>query len=199
MLPAPPSMRKESQSMFVHGLGTAHPERRYTKAECWDAFQTSPWFEQLDRRSRAIAQTVLLGDNGIEARRLAVSSLADVFEIDPDTLHARFLEHAPQARGRSRGEGAARGGPRDGRGRGYRREHVHGLSLPRACRATSSSGSACRATCARSTSSATAARRRCRIGNSPTRCSSRGGAATSSRSASSSAARRCISTTTPAC
>ena len=82
--------------MFVHGLGTAHPARRYTKADCWDAFQTSTWFGKLDRRSRALAQTVLLGENGIEARRLAVSSLADAFEIDPDTLHARFLEHAPK-------------------------------------------------------------------------------------------------------
>ena len=82
--------------MFVHGLGTAHPARRYTKADCWDAFQTSPWFAKLDRRSRALAQTVLLGENGIEARRLAVSRLADAFEIDPDTLHARFLKHAPK-------------------------------------------------------------------------------------------------------
>jgi alkylresorcinol/alkylpyrone synthase len=82
--------------MFVHGLGTAHPARRYTKADCWDAFQTSAWFEKLDRRSRALAQTVLLGENGIEARRLAVPRLADAFEIDPDTLHARFVEHAPK-------------------------------------------------------------------------------------------------------
>src|SRR5881394_444396 len=82
--------------MFVHGLGTAYPARRYTKADCWDAFQTSEWFEKLDRRSRAIAQTVLLGDNGIEARRLALASLDEVFEIDPDTLHARFIENAPK-------------------------------------------------------------------------------------------------------
>jgi alkylresorcinol/alkylpyrone synthase len=82
--------------MFVHGLGTAHPARRYTKADCWDAFQTSHWFEKLDRRSRALAQAVLLGENGIEARRLAVANLDDVFEIDPDTLHARFVEHAPR-------------------------------------------------------------------------------------------------------
>jgi alkylresorcinol/alkylpyrone synthase len=82
--------------MFVHGLGTAHPARRYTKADCWDAFQASPWFGKLDRRSRAIAQTVLTSDNGIEARRLALASLDEVFEIDPDTLHARFIEHAPK-------------------------------------------------------------------------------------------------------
>jgi alkylresorcinol/alkylpyrone synthase len=82
--------------MFLRGLGTAHPERRYTKADCWDKFQKSPWFEKLDRRARTITELVLRGDNGIEARRLALESLDDVFKIDPDTLHARFLEHAPR-------------------------------------------------------------------------------------------------------
>ena len=81
--------------MYLAGLGTATPEQRYTKAECWDAFQVSAWFERLDRRARIIAERVLLRDNGIEARRLAVASLQEVFAIDPDTLHARFLCHAP--------------------------------------------------------------------------------------------------------
>ena len=81
--------------MFLAGLGTATPEQRYTKAECWDAFKDSAWFERLDRRARTIAELVLLRDNGIEARRLAVGSLQEVFAIDPDTLHARFVSHAP--------------------------------------------------------------------------------------------------------
>ena len=38
---------------------------------------------------------MLLHDNGIEARRLALTSLDEVFQIDPDTLHSRFLTHAP--------------------------------------------------------------------------------------------------------
>jgi alkylresorcinol/alkylpyrone synthase len=82
--------------MYLRGLGTAHPERRYTKADCWESFQKSAWFEQLDRRSRTIAEMVLRGDNGIEARRLALASLDEVFQIDPDTLHARFIAHAPR-------------------------------------------------------------------------------------------------------
>ncbi|MBA3564759.1 MAG: stilbene synthase [Gammaproteobacteria bacterium] len=81
--------------MFLRGLGTAHPPHRYTKADCWEAFKASLWFERLDRRSRAITETVLLRDNGIEARWLALESLDEVFAIDPDTLHARFLAHAP--------------------------------------------------------------------------------------------------------
>ena len=81
--------------MYIVGLGTAHPEWRYTKADCWDSFKVSPWFDLLDRRARMVTELVLSRDNGIEARRLAVESLEDVFSIDPDTLHARFQTHAP--------------------------------------------------------------------------------------------------------
>ena len=81
--------------MFVNGLGTANPPRRYSKAECWEAFKTSEWFRRLNLRSHMIAETVLNKDNGIESRSLAVASLDEVFIIDPDTLHSRFLANAP--------------------------------------------------------------------------------------------------------
>jgi predicted naringenin-chalcone synthase len=81
--------------MFIDGIGTATPPARYTKAECLDAFQRSEWFARLDTRSHLIARTVLQRDNGIEARRLALGSLDEVFTIDPDTLDRRFLAHAP--------------------------------------------------------------------------------------------------------
>lgn len=81
--------------MFFSGIGTATPPRRYTKAECWNAFLASDWFLRLDRRSHALAEAVLLRDNGITARRLALDSLAEVFAIDPDTLQRRFTKHAP--------------------------------------------------------------------------------------------------------
>jgi len=81
--------------MFFTGTGTATPAHRYTKAECLDALRNSDWFERLDARAHLVARTVLQRDNGIEARHLAVDSLADVFSIDPDTLARRFLLHAP--------------------------------------------------------------------------------------------------------
>ena len=81
--------------MFVNGLGTANPPRRYGKSECWEAFKTSEWFKKLDRRAHMIAETVLTKDNGIESRSLALASLSEVFQIDPDTLHGRFLANAP--------------------------------------------------------------------------------------------------------
>lgn len=81
--------------MHITGVGTAHPEARYTKAECLLAFEQSDWFTRLDSRAHFIARTVLQRDNGIDARRLAVDTLADVFTIDPDTLSRRFLKHAP--------------------------------------------------------------------------------------------------------
>jgi len=82
--------------MFLNAIGTAVPERRYTKADCWDAFASSAWFDRLDARSRALARIVLTRNNGIEARHLAVASLDEVFQIDPDTLHRRFAAHAPR-------------------------------------------------------------------------------------------------------
>ncbi len=72
--------------MYLNGIGTATPPSRYTKLECWEAFRRSEWFERLSERTRALARAVLLGENGMEARRLAVTSLAEVFRIDPDTL-----------------------------------------------------------------------------------------------------------------
>ncbi|MEO8307845.1 MAG: 3-oxoacyl-[acyl-carrier-protein] synthase III C-terminal domain-containing protein [Pseudomonadota bacterium] len=82
--------------MFLNALGTALPEKSYSKAQCWDAFEGSEWFKRLNARSRIIANTVLRRDNGIETRWLAVQSLDEAFVIDPDTLHRRFATHAPR-------------------------------------------------------------------------------------------------------
>ena len=81
--------------MFFRGIGSATPATRYTKAECLAAFEQSDWFTRLDARSHWIARSVLQRDNGIDARWLAVDQLADVFNIDPDTLARRFEAHAP--------------------------------------------------------------------------------------------------------
>jgi len=82
--------------MYLNGIGTATPPARYTKAQCWEALQRSPWYPRLDSRSIALVRLILRGDNGIEARRLALDDLDQVFTIDPDTLHRRFSSHAPE-------------------------------------------------------------------------------------------------------
>jgi predicted naringenin-chalcone synthase len=87
--------------MYVNGIGTAAPPSRYTKLDCWEAFRRSEWFERLQERTRALARAILLGENGMEARRLAVSSLDEAFRIDPDTLQRRFLATAPQLAARA--------------------------------------------------------------------------------------------------
>ena len=80
---------------FIRSVATSVPPNRFTKAECLAAFESSDWFGRLDRRSHIIARTVLQRDNGIDARRLAVDRLEEVFQIDPDTLSERFLRNAP--------------------------------------------------------------------------------------------------------
>lgn len=68
---------------------------RFTKADCLEAFQQSDWYARLDARAHYITRTILQRDNGIETRRLAVNSLAEVFDINPNTLAERFITHAP--------------------------------------------------------------------------------------------------------
>jgi predicted naringenin-chalcone synthase len=82
--------------MYLSSLATAVPGRRYTRADCWDAFTKSDWFGRLGDRSRMLARHVLTRDNGMESRWLAVDSLAEVFTIDAETLQRRFTEHAPK-------------------------------------------------------------------------------------------------------
>ena len=81
--------------MFIIGLGTATPHRHYRQIECWQALRAAVQFPQLDSRSRAVLRKVLLGDNGIDARHLALEPLSDAFDLTPDALHARFARNAP--------------------------------------------------------------------------------------------------------
>jgi alkylresorcinol/alkylpyrone synthase len=81
--------------MYIHSLGTAVPDTRYSQADCWTALQASRKFEALGAPSRALLQRVLCGDSGIRTRHLALRSLDEAFEIDADVLHRRFLVHAP--------------------------------------------------------------------------------------------------------
>jgi len=81
--------------MLIVGLGTAAPPQRYAQKDCWNAVQLTGHFQKFSSRSRAILKKILSGQNGIITRHLALDKLADVFEIDPDTLHARFLQNAP--------------------------------------------------------------------------------------------------------
>ena len=81
--------------MHVVGIGTAAPARRYEQSECFDALRNSKQFSKLSSRSRAILKKVLNGDNGIASRHLALDPLEEVFDLTPDSLHARFVRHAP--------------------------------------------------------------------------------------------------------
>src|ERR1051325_7789309 len=81
--------------MFIVGAGSATPPNRFTQAQCWDALVASKEFPALPGRSKAILKKVLLGENGIETRHLAFDRLEEAFAIDPDTLHRRFVKHAP--------------------------------------------------------------------------------------------------------
>src|SRR6266511_1794034 len=81
--------------MFITGVGIATPARSYAQRECWEALQSAEPFLQLTSRSRAILKKVLLGENGIATRYLALEPLTEAFTLTPDALHLRFAKHAP--------------------------------------------------------------------------------------------------------
>ena len=81
--------------MFIIGIGTATPSQRYTQVECWQAAQHTARFQKLSARSKAILKKVLTGENGIATRHFALDKLEHVFDMNPDALHARFLNAAP--------------------------------------------------------------------------------------------------------
>src|SRR6266850_422618 len=56
-IPGRPGLRPSSglsSGMYITGLGTATPSRRYLQKECWDAVRSAKQFCQLTSRSRAI-------------------------------------------------------------------------------------------------------------------------------------------------
>jgi polyketide synthase Type III len=81
--------------MFITGLGTANPPHRYKQSDCWEAFQSSNEFVKLTNRSRTILRKVLVGNNGIATRHLALPSLKEAFNFSPDILQTRFAKNAP--------------------------------------------------------------------------------------------------------
>lgn len=81
--------------MYLTGLGTAVPPRRFTQAECLAALQHAPQFPRLNARSQALLRKVLSAENGIATRHLAVTELTEAFNLTPDALNARFTRHAP--------------------------------------------------------------------------------------------------------
>jgi predicted naringenin-chalcone synthase len=76
--------------MYLNGLATAVPPRRFTQAECWTALQQSPQFPQLNPRAHTVLRKVLSGDNGIATRHLAVAELGEAFMSASPTTHPRW-------------------------------------------------------------------------------------------------------------
>lgn len=81
--------------MFIIGIGTATPSRRYSQTDCWQTVQRCPRFHELNSRSKAILKKVLTGENGIATRHFALEKLEEAFELNPDALHERFVKNAP--------------------------------------------------------------------------------------------------------
>jgi alkylresorcinol/alkylpyrone synthase len=81
--------------MFIIGIGTATPPYKYRQADCWQSLKQSAPFEKLNPRSKALLKKVLSGKNGIATRHFVLKTIEEVFELNPDALHERFVKNAP--------------------------------------------------------------------------------------------------------
>src|SRR5438105_4830397 len=82
--------------MFITGLGTAVPEKRYSQLQCLESLRASPQFARLAAPSRVLLERVLGAGEGVQTRHLALASLDEAFELDPDVLYRRYFAHAPE-------------------------------------------------------------------------------------------------------
>lgn len=82
--------------MFITGLGTAVPPKRYSQRQCLDALRAAPQFARLKAPSRLLLERVLGGEHGVQTRHLALDSLDEAFELDPDVHYRRYARHAPE-------------------------------------------------------------------------------------------------------
>lgn len=89
------SLLDYNEAMFIVGVGSAVPPYHYTQRQCWDVLRAAEAFQTLTPRSHAILRKVLLGDNGINTRYLALPSLEGAFDLRADATHARFAHFAP--------------------------------------------------------------------------------------------------------
>jgi predicted naringenin-chalcone synthase len=96
--------------MYLAGIGTAVPEKRYSQRECWEALRDSPRVALLSAPGRALLERVLLGERGVHTRHLALDSLDEAFAIEPAVLHRRFERHAPALAARAANTALARAG-----------------------------------------------------------------------------------------
>ncbi len=98
--------------MFLHALATALPETTLTQRECLDVIARSSARGRLSARSRALLQTVLSKDNGIDRRHFALDDFDRLFDYTPDELNAAFRRAAPALAGRALEAALARAGLR---------------------------------------------------------------------------------------
>src|SRR4051812_6964964 len=82
--------------MFITGWGTAVPAKRYSQRECLQALRAAPQFKRLKAPSRLLLERVLGGEHGVQTRHLALDSLDQAFELDPDVHYRRYALHAPE-------------------------------------------------------------------------------------------------------
>ena len=80
--------------MYFRSLATAVPNQRFTQADCWAALQGTPALERMGGRARQFLEKVLLGNNGIGGRHLALEPGSGLVQLDAQQLNEAYEREA---------------------------------------------------------------------------------------------------------
>ena len=81
--------------MYIRSIHKTTPPIAYSQSDCWEILQKSPRFHELTARSRGITEKILMNDNGIDQRYLAMPNLEGIFDLEAQPLNEGF-EHYGQ-------------------------------------------------------------------------------------------------------
>ncbi len=101
--------------MYLQALANRVPEQSFTQREVWDLYKESETRKRLHPRSAWIVDKVLNSENGIATRHFALSPVAELPELDAQTLNRSFEQEAPALASQSLGDALAKANlaPRD--------------------------------------------------------------------------------------
>lgn len=82
--------------MYLQSFANCVPPASFSQSDIWQMYRHSNTVKRLSRRSAWIVENVLSGDSGIEKRHFALPKLAELPEMDAESLNRAFEFEAPK-------------------------------------------------------------------------------------------------------
>jgi predicted naringenin-chalcone synthase len=82
--------------MYLQSLACAVPPCRHRQADLWPLYRSLPLRERLRPGSNELIHKLLVRDNGVDYRHMALGELEELFALDAEGLNRAFEREAPK-------------------------------------------------------------------------------------------------------